>query len=323
MKQIDVIYSESLDSIIGPVQTIKRIIRDSSFFEGEGYRITVYTKSSLPTQAIARVKKKKSHLVKTILKIARWFAQNSYLYAKYRIELFYTETHRLLDYYMSLDRHPDAIVFHSTFDSYEYFMHYKKDGVKIIQFTHSDGFVNRMLFTYFSKAKGTSIEKTVQQREKYVMDHIDMNACIAKIEEKNLIMQYPQIKGRTHQVINGIDDLSIEVLNESRAIRKENSTPKYRLACAGGINGRKGQWMIIEAMHKLPRHILGNMHLYLIGDGPEKIVLENRVADYGLQNNVTFEGSVPNTEVYKYLAKANIFVLMSAIEGLPIALLEA
>ena len=40
-------------------------------------------------------------------------------------------------------------------------------------------------------------------------------------------------------------------------------------------------------------------------------------------NNVIFKGAVPNAEVYKYLAEANIAILMSNNEGLPLSLLEA
>ena len=46
------------------------------------------------------------------------------------------------------------------------------------------------------------------------------------------------------------------------------------------------------------------------------------VKKYGLQGTVTFEGVIPNLEVYKYQARCNIAILISKVEGLPLALLE-
>ena len=60
-----------------------------------------------------------------------------------------------------------------------------------------------------------------------------------------------------------------------------------------------------------------------MGDGPEKVTLEKTIEKYGLTHNVKFAGSVPNVEVYKHLAEANIAILMSRNEGLPLSLIEA
>ena len=60
-----------------------------------------------------------------------------------------------------------------------------------------------------------------------------------------------------------------------------------------------------------------------VGDGGERPVLEGLVKKYGLVDNITFWGMIPNVEIYKYLAKNNIYILMSQNEGLPISIIEA
>ena len=68
--------------------------------------------------------------------------------------------------------------------------------------------------------------------------------------------------------------------------------------------------------------LLNEVQVLFVGDGLDKPRLMTQVEKYGLTNHVIFVGSVPNNEVYKYQAQSNISVLISKLEGLPLALLE-
>ena len=61
--------------------------------------------------------------------------------------------------------------------------------------------------------------------------------------------------------------------------------------------------------------------LHLFGDGPLRKEIESLVALDGLQSSVIFYGWVVNP--LDYIAKADVLVLPSIIEGLPGVLLEA
>lgn len=61
--------------------------------------------------------------------------------------------------------------------------------------------------------------------------------------------------------------------------------------------------------------------LLLLGDGEEKLKLENLVQELKLEEHVCLHGYVGNP--HPYLRKADLFVLSSAWEGLPNVLLEA
>jgi glycosyltransferase involved in cell wall biosynthesis len=63
------------------------------------------------------------------------------------------------------------------------------------------------------------------------------------------------------------------------------------------------------------------LHLLLIGDGPDRIELENQVQVLGIHDHVTFLGN--QSDVRPYLNAADIFVLPSKSEGISNALLEA
>lgn len=324
MKQVDIIMNESLKSIIGPAQTIKRIIRNKDFFRENGFEINVYTADDIASSAIETIKKKPNKLVKKLLEITRWLALHSKLYGRIRLNMMFKSSKPLLDYYMHQNSHPDIMVFHSLFDCYDYLAHYQQEGAKekISLFTHSDGFVYDMLLSYFPCLRGSDMETKMEEMTQYVMDRISVKPCIARIEERNLLDQYKQLEGKTCLVINGIDDLEPSQIKEIDEIRNNCYERKFRFVCAGSINGRKGQGLIIEALHETDEKIRKNISVTFIGDGPEKITLEDKVEEYGLQDVVHFTGAVPNVDVYKYLAEGNIGILMSAMEGLPIGLIE-
>ena len=130
------------------------------------------------------------------------------------------------------------------------------------------------------------------------------------------------LEGKVQAVVNGIDDIMPEQKIYLDKKRKDSYPRKYRLISCGSINGRKGQWIVIDALGRLPEEKRNSIDYTIVGDGPERVTLENKAKEYGL-NNVKFVGSVPNVEVYKYLAGANIAVLMSRNEGLPLSLIEA
>ncbi len=63
--------------------------------------------------------------------------------------------------------------------------------------------------------------------------------------------------------------------------------------------------------------------LVLVGDGPCRVELENSVQQMSLQNRVRFLGAQRGAEVRSWLQAADIFALVSSVEGLPVSLIEA
>lgn len=323
MKYVDVIMTASLETIQGPVQTIKRLRNNADFYRSNGYELSFFTLDNLSETVIQKIRANDSLLVRRLKEFARFLALHSWVYSWYRVRHLFTSSHRVLKYYKSLERTPDIIVFHSIMDCYMYLKYYKIDGVKVSLFTHSDGLIFKMLLLYYPRLIGGPIDRKLKSIANYVMSNVDVKPCIARIEERNLLQNFPQLAGKTCLVINAIDDLTEEQKQISSVIKSQAKDIKYRLVCSGSINGRKGQWMIIDALNRLPKEKLQDFHLTLIGDGPERITLEDKVSRYGLTEYVTFTGALANTEVYKKLSESNIYILMSLNEGLPISLIEA
>lgn len=324
MKKVDVIMTASLDSIIGPVQTIKRIKNNYEFFKENGYDVNIFTSDNLPTTVAAKVRKSNLPIVAMMKKIAMFLSKHSWLYSWYRIRHLFKSSFPLLNYYSSLHRNPDIIVFHSLMDCYIYLKYFKIEGTKIACFTHCDGLLFKMLLLFYPRLLGGCVERKLADIADYVMSNVDVKPCIAKIEEKNLLANYPQLNGKTCLVVNAIDDLTDEQKESILKIKKNYDSPfKYRMVSTGSVQRRKGQFTIVQAMNDLPENILKNIHLDIIGDGPDRAVIEDYILNNPrLQSHVCLLGSVKNTDVFKKLAYSNIMILMSVNEGLPISLIE-
>ena len=64
-----------------------------------------------------------------------------------------------------------------------------------------------------------------------------------------------------------------------------------------------------------------NLHFVIIGDGPERDLIEKRITDLNIQNSITLLGEQDHAS--RFLKAFDLFVLPSTKEGMPFALLEA
>jgi glycosyltransferase involved in cell wall biosynthesis len=63
------------------------------------------------------------------------------------------------------------------------------------------------------------------------------------------------------------------------------------------------------------------VRLLILGEGEERLALEALIKEYGLEQDISMPGFVPNP--YSYMAHAAAFVLSSRWEGLPTVIVEA
>lgn len=94
------------------------------------------------------------------------------------------------------------------------------------------------------------------------------------------------------------------------------------LLFVGRMTAAKGVPLLIEAMPHI-RAAHPGAHLVLIGDGPDRTALQDRVRRLGLEDAVRFTGYQSQDEVACALARAAVFVLPSFAEGVPVVLMEA
>lgn len=94
------------------------------------------------------------------------------------------------------------------------------------------------------------------------------------------------------------------------------------LLCVGRLVPAKGQHVVIEALDHLVRGGR-SVTLRFVGDGPDHASLEHEVERRGLRSRVSFAGSVNQDRIRDFYREADVFVLPSFAEGIPIVLMEA
>ena len=92
--------------------------------------------------------------------------------------------------------------------------------------------------------------------------------------------------------------------------------------CVGRLVPAKGQHILMDAM-KILKGRKCDVHLRMVGDGPDRGSLEQLCRQNALNQMVTFEGAVNQDRVRELYREADIFTLASFAEGIPIVLMEA
>ena len=95
-----------------------------------------------------------------------------------------------------------------------------------------------------------------------------------------------------------------------------------KIVCTGRMVTAKGHRILLESIAALVLPGV-NVSCTLIGDGPERKALEAQCSRLGIERNVEFLGALAHQPTLEQVARADIFVLASFAEGLPVALMEA
>jgi glycosyltransferase involved in cell wall biosynthesis len=129
--------------------------------------------------------------------------------------------------------------------------------------------------------------------------------------------------GRFHIVKNGVDTRTYRRDSHARErIRGElRLLPEQQLIVAvGSLYPVKGHAVLLEAFARV-RSRDGSAQLVIVGDGPLRTELEQRIRELGIEDSARILGR--RADVPDVLNAADLFVMSSLSEGLPLALLEA
>lgn len=98
--------------------------------------------------------------------------------------------------------------------------------------------------------------------------------------------------------------------------------PRLRVLHVGRLAAEKGQAGLISAFAQVRQRGI-DAELRIVGDGPLEPDLKNQVQALGLSDHCIFLGRQGEKGVIEEMRKADVFVLSSLMEGLPVVLMEA
>lgn len=143
--------------------------------------------------------------------------------------------------------------------------------------------------------------------------------CISDFCRSQLMQLLPASQwSKLHVVRLGVDPAELTPSLESKP---EDGRP-VDIVCTGRLVAAKGHRILIESLTAL--HARGvDFRATFIGDGPERRALEQLVRERGLEERILFPSSLPHDETLARVRDADLFVLASFAEGIPVALMEA
>lgn len=128
---------------------------------------------------------------------------------------------------------------------------------------------------------------------------------------------------RIHLLPNPLDITGLRARTSSMGgARKDRfSTPPRRWVSVGRLDVTKGYDLLMEALAAIPPEVRSGLRWDIHGVGPMRSGLLSLASSLGLGDVVTFRGYT--NDVVTVLLEADLFVMPSRHEGMPISLLEA
>ncbi len=145
---------------------------------------------------------------------------------------------------------------------------------------------------------------------------VDAAITVSRDNVDHLMRQHGIPADKIRVVYNGIPDprgtMKVDV-------RGEHDIPvdSILVAVIGSLERRKGQATLFGAMRRMPREV----HLLVIGEGPEEDDYRETVTRYGLERSVHFLGH--RDDVPGILEGIDLLAVPSTLEATPYVILEA
>lgn len=138
--------------------------------------------------------------------------------------------------------------------------------------------------------------------------------------------RYPEISDRISYINNSFDDAVFQP-SDDRILQRRLSARKLGLSedtqfilFAGRLQPQKDPVLLIQAIAALSHP---NAHLLIAGDGELATDIKAEATRLGIQDRITLLGAQTQPEMAHLYQIANVFVLSSRFEGLPVSVLEA
>lgn len=125
--------------------------------------------------------------------------------------------------------------------------------------------------------------------------------------------------GEKIRVLENIVSPAVLREQSARDVGFDDAYTGPRVLTMGRLDKPKGIDLALEACRMLAQEI--DFRWYVLGDGPQRAVLTERIARYGLQDRFILLGAKLNP--YAHLAQCDVYVQPSRFEGKSIALEEA
>lgn len=128
-------------------------------------------------------------------------------------------------------------------------------------------------------------------------------------------------ENKSHLALSGIDASLLLTQEELEKKMSRTILDEWRLVYVGKLNVQKCVDTIIDAVNIIKGEY--NVHLDLVGDGPDAELLKKKVKDLSLEKNVKFWGHQSREFSVKLMKESDVFVMVSRNETFGLVYVEA
>ncbi|MGH7589546.1 MAG: glycosyltransferase [Gemmatimonadota bacterium] len=184
-------------------------------------------------------------------------------------------------------------------------------------------------FSFTAHASGDIYRNAILLEKKMERAALVFPVCDYNLRYLNSLTGY-RYGSKLHRVYNSVDvSEALRLVGDGTVShRGDGRGGPGRILSVGSLLRMKGHATLIRACRQL-RDGGYDLRCEIIGEGPERAVLERLIRDAELGGTMTLRGAQPLREVYASMMDADIFVLLSEIDvdgyrdALPTVILEA
>jgi glycosyltransferase involved in cell wall biosynthesis len=118
---------------------------------------------------------------------------------------------------------------------------------------------------------------------------------------------------------NGVDTEFFHPLTPTTG----RSSDVFRILFAGRFQEQKNLPLLLQSIREVRRNTKASLELHMVGDGPQRALLQARAQELGIADVVTWYGWLDKEKLRDVYRSCDCFVNPSRCEGMPNAVLEA
>jgi glycosyltransferase involved in cell wall biosynthesis len=166
--------------------------------------------------------------------------------------------------------------------------------------------------------------------ENFLITRFSSVNCVREDAAKDYQSRFPSMSDRVRFMPTWVDTNMFNPPDAAERIASRHALlnefgfgiDSFVLITVGRLDKQKSPLLLIDAF-RLLHGSLPDARLLLVGDGVLRPQIEDKIRKYGLESAVVLCGVKQPPEVARYMHGADLFVLSSAYEGMPISVLEA
>lgn len=164
-------------------------------------------------------------------------------------------------------------------------------------------------------------------------DYIDRKGIIKDFQKRYgnidyFLMLTDDVRNEIVTIMNGYNKhtkcITVPNFYPGKTISVSNINSRNNIALAvGRLAPEKGFIRLIEAWKLVDDRSEGKYQLHIIGEGSEKVAIENKIKELGLQKSVKLVGVLSNLAVTELMQVAKVYCMSSFTEAFSLVLLES